>query len=52
MLLAGCVQPQEVPLQEHRWDTNINELKNHFNDVINWIESIFDEVYPQMKGLN
>ena len=38
-------------MQEHRWDTNINELKNHFNDVINWIESIFDEVYPQMKGL-
>ncbi|MGM9674535.1 MAG: adenine-specific methyltransferase EcoRI family protein, partial [Bacteroidaceae bacterium] len=39
-------------MQEHRWDANINELKNHFNDVINWIESIFDEVYPQMKGLN
>lgn len=38
-------------MQEHRWDTNINELKNHFNDVINWIESIFDEVYSQMKGL-
>ena len=38
-------------MQEHRWDTDINELKNHFNDVINWIESIFDEVYPQMKGL-
>lgn len=41
----------ELYMQEHRWDTNINELKNHFNDVINWIESIFDEVYPQMKGL-
>ena len=38
-------------MQEHRWDKNINELQNHFNDVINWIESIFDEVYPQMKGL-
>ena len=38
-------------MQEHRWDMNINELQNHFNDVINWIESIFDEVYPQMKGL-
>ena len=41
----------EYYMQEHRWDININELKNHFNDVINWIESIFDEVYPQMKGL-
>lgn len=38
-------------MQEHRWDMNINELQNHFNDVINWIESIFDEVYSQMKGL-
>ncbi len=38
-------------MQEHRWDTNIKELQSHFNDVINWIESIFDEVYPQMKGL-
>ena len=38
-------------MQEHRWDKNINELQNHFNDVINWIESVFDEVYPQMKGL-
>ncbi|MGM9709625.1 MAG: HNH endonuclease family protein [Prevotella sp.] len=38
-------------MQEHRWDTNINELKNHFNDVINWIESVFDEANPLMKGL-
>ena len=38
-------------MQEHRWDKNINELQNHFNDVINWIESIFDEVYSEMKGL-
>lgn len=30
-------------MQEHRWDTNINELKNHFNDVINWIESIIPD---------
>ncbi len=39
-------------MQEHRRDTNINELKNHFTDVISWIEQTFDEVYPKMKGLD
>lgn len=38
-------------MQEHRWDSDINELKSHFNDVINWIEHIFDDVYTQMRGL-
>lgn len=39
-------------MQEHRRDTNINELKLYFNDVISWIERTFDNVYPKMKGLN
>ena len=39
-------------IQEHRRDTNINELKLYFNDVISWIERTFDNVYPKMKGLN
>lgn len=39
-------------MQEHRRDTNINELKIYFNDVISWIERTFDNVYPKMKGLN
>lgn len=39
-------------MQEHRRDTNINELKNYFDDVISWIDQTFDEVYPKMKGLN
>ena len=38
-------------MQEHRRNTNINELRNHFTDVISWIEQTFDEVYPKMKGL-
>lgn len=38
-------------MQEHRRDTNINELKSYFDDVISWIENTFDEVYPKMKGL-
>lgn len=39
-------------MQEHRRDTNINELKLYFNDVMSWIERTFDNVYPKMKGLN
>ena len=39
-------------MQEHRRDTNINELKLYLNDVISWIERTFDNVYPKMKGLN
>ena len=38
-------------MQEHRRDTNINELRNYFTDVISWIEQTFDEFYPKMKGL-
>ena len=35
----------------HRMDTNITELKNHFNDVINWIDSLFDYTDSEIKGL-
>lgn len=38
-------------MQEHRRDSNINELRNYFTDVISWIEQTFDEVYPKMRGL-
>ena len=38
-------------MQEHRRDTDINEMKLYFNDVITWIEQTFDDVYPKMKGL-
>lgn len=39
-------------MQEHRRDTNIDELKHYFDDVISWIEQTFDEVYPKMRGLD
>ena len=35
----------------HRNDTNINELKNYFNAVIDWASTVFTDVLPQMKGL-
>ena len=33
----------------HRHDTNITELKNYFNSVIDWADNIFDEIYSEMK---
>jgi hypothetical protein len=38
-------------MSRHRKDTSINELKNYFNSVINWISSIFLDVEKEMKGL-
>lgn len=38
-------------MQEHRHDTNIDELKDHFDDVINWVKGTFDDANPDMSGL-
>jgi hypothetical protein len=35
----------------HRQDTNITELKNYFNSVIDWVSSIFTDVESEMRGL-
>lgn len=35
----------------HRNDTNINELKNYFDSVIGWINSIFDYTEKEVRGL-
>lgn len=37
-------------MQQHRHDTDIHELRSHFNDVIGWAESVFRIVRPEMKG--
>ena len=39
-------------MSQHRRDTNINEIKTYFNTVLDWIDSKFDDVYPEMCGLN
>ena len=40
-------------MQDKRYCTNINELKACFNEVINWVASVFDFApYPEMKGLD
>lgn len=38
-------------MSRHRFDTNINELKNYFNTVIDWVSSIFVDVESEMRGL-
>ena len=38
-------------MSKHRHDNNIDELKNHFNTVIDWISSVFTDVESEMKGL-
>lgn len=39
-------------MSKHRNDTNIDELKNHFNTVIDWLSSVFTDVESEMKGLD
>lgn len=38
-------------MSKHRKDQDITELKGYFNDVINWISSVFTDVETEMKGL-
>lgn len=38
-------------MSKHRNDNNINELKNYFTDVINWISTVFIDVESEMRGL-
>jgi len=40
-----------VYMSAHRNDKNINELKNYFNAVIDWVSTLFADVLPEMKGL-
>lgn len=39
-------------MSAHRCDTNINELKNYFTSVISWVDSVFEDVYDEMCGLD
>lgn len=38
-------------MSAHRYDNNINELKNYFNSVIDWVSTVFTDALPEMKGL-
>lgn len=39
-------------MAEHRTDTNIDELKRHFDTVIDWIDSVFDYTGSYVCGLD
>lgn len=38
-------------MKDHRNDTNINELKMFFNEVIGWVTSVFKTIHSEMRGL-
>lgn len=37
-------------MAQHRNDTDIGELKNHFDTVIDWVDSVFDYTGTEMCG--
>ena len=38
-------------MAKHRYDDNIDELKNHFDTVIDWVDSIFEYTGNEVCGL-
>lgn len=38
-------------MSQHRYDTDITELKNYFTSVIDWVSTVFIDVEPKMCGL-
>lgn len=38
-------------MSDHRQDSNINELKKHFNSVIDWVSGVFYDVEKEMCGI-
>lgn len=37
-------------MAKHRMDTNINELKNYFSTVLDWVDSLYDYTGSEMCG--
>lgn len=38
-------------MSQHRYDTNINELRTYFNTVIDWVDGVFLDIRSEMCGL-
>jgi len=38
-------------MSKHRYDKNINELKNYFSSVLDWASTVFTDVEDEMRGL-
>jgi 5-methylcytosine-specific restriction endonuclease McrA len=39
-------------LGRNRYKTDVSEVKNHFYTVIDWVDTLFLEVFDEMKGLD
>lgn len=39
-------------MNDHRNDDNINELVKRFNDIINWVSTVFIDVEDEMQTIN
>ena len=39
-------------MAQHRYDTSIDELKNHFDTVLEWIDSVFEYTGSEVCGLD
>lgn len=49
--VSGGMDNIPAYMSNHRNDDNIDEVKNHFNNVIDWASKLFVESKPEMKGL-
>lgn len=38
-------------MSKHRFNDNIDDLKSYFKAVIDWVDSVFTDVKPEMRGL-
>ncbi len=38
-------------MSAHRSESSIDELRNHFNSVLDWVSTVFESVDKEMKGL-
>lgn len=49
--VSGGMDNIPAYMSKHRHDDNINEVKEHFNRVIDWAADTFTDTKPEMKGL-
>jgi len=42
----------DVYMAQHRYDSSIDELKNHFDTVMDWIDSVFEYTGNEVCGLD
>ena len=38
-------------MSSHRHESNIKEVKAYFNSVLDWVSTVFRDVFPEMRGI-